>query len=87
MLDQWAYLNGVQIDFSRQGEPTDNTSIKSFNGRHGSAANVGLPGTVALCDDLKRPPKQGTTRRVSWQRYSRPPPGRPRSWRLPLRMA
>lgn len=24
MLDQWAYLNGVEIDFSRPGKPTDN---------------------------------------------------------------
>ena len=33
MLDQWAYLNGVEIDFSRPGKPTDNASIESFNGR------------------------------------------------------
>lgn len=24
MLDQWAYHNGVEIDFSRPGKPTDN---------------------------------------------------------------
>lgn len=33
MLDQWAYLNGVEIDFSRPGKPTDNGHIKAFNGR------------------------------------------------------
>ncbi|GLS46559.1 hypothetical protein GCM10007884_45530 [Methylobacterium brachythecii] len=33
MLDQWAYLNGVEIDFSRPGKPTDNAYIQSFNGR------------------------------------------------------
>ncbi len=33
MLDQWAYLNGVDIDFSRPGKPTDNAYIESFNGR------------------------------------------------------
>jgi putative transposase len=33
MLDQWAYLNGVEIDFSRPGKPTDNAYIESFNGR------------------------------------------------------
>ncbi len=33
MLDQWAYLNGVEIDFSRLGKPTDNAYIESFNGR------------------------------------------------------
>jgi putative transposase len=33
MLDQWAYLNGVAIDFSRPGKPTDNGFIESFNAR------------------------------------------------------
>ena len=32
-LDQWAYLNGVALDFSRPGSPTDNAVIESFNGR------------------------------------------------------
>ena len=32
-LDQWAYLNGVALDFSRLGKPTDNAFIESFNGR------------------------------------------------------
>lgn len=32
-LDRWAYLNGVQLDFSRPGKPTDNGLIESFNGR------------------------------------------------------
>jgi putative transposase len=32
-LDQWAYLNGVELDFSRPGKPTDNALIESFNGR------------------------------------------------------
>ena len=32
-LDQWAYVNGVQLDFSRPGKPTDNAFIESFNGR------------------------------------------------------
>ena len=33
MLDQWAYLNGVEIDFSRPGKPTDNAYIEAFNAR------------------------------------------------------
>ena len=33
ILDQWAYLNGVELDFSRSGKPTDNAFIESFNGR------------------------------------------------------
>ena len=32
-LDQWAYLNGVELDFSRPGKPTDNAIIESFNAR------------------------------------------------------
>ena len=32
-LDQWAYLKGVQLDFSRRGRPTDNGLIEAFNGR------------------------------------------------------
>jgi putative transposase len=33
MLDQWAHLNGVEIDFSRPGRPTDNAHIEAFNSR------------------------------------------------------
>ena len=32
-LDQWAYLNGVELDFIRPGKPTDNAFIEAFNGR------------------------------------------------------
>jgi putative transposase len=32
-LDQWAYLNGVELDFSRPGTPTDNAFIEAFNAR------------------------------------------------------
>jgi putative transposase len=32
-MDLWAYANGVRIDFSRRGKPTDNAFIESFNGR------------------------------------------------------
>ena len=32
-LDLWAYSNGVKLDFSRPGKPTDNAFIESFNGR------------------------------------------------------
>ena len=31
-LDLWAYWNGVTLDFSRPGKPTDNAFIESFNG-------------------------------------------------------
>ena len=33
VLDQWAYANGVKLDFSRLWKPTDNAFIESFNGR------------------------------------------------------
>jgi putative transposase len=33
VLDRWAYLNGVALDFSRPGKPTDNGLIEAFNGR------------------------------------------------------
>ncbi len=33
MMDQWAYSNQVEIDFSRRGKPTDNAIVESFNGR------------------------------------------------------
>ncbi len=32
-LDWWAYFNGVKLDFSRPGKPTDNAFIESFNGK------------------------------------------------------
>jgi len=32
-LDLWAYFNGVKLDFSRPGKPTDDAVIESFNGR------------------------------------------------------
>ena len=31
-LDRWAYENGVTIDYSRPGKPTDNPFVESFNG-------------------------------------------------------
>ncbi len=31
-LDAWAYQNGVQLEFSRPGKPTDNAFVESFNG-------------------------------------------------------
>lgn len=31
-MDLWAYQNGLKIDFSRPGKPTDNAFVESFNG-------------------------------------------------------
>ena len=33
LLDQWAYLNRVELDFSRPGKPSDNAFIEAFNSR------------------------------------------------------
>lgn len=32
-LDAWAYKNGVTLEFSRPGKPTDNAPVESFNAR------------------------------------------------------
>lgn len=32
-MDEWAYRNGVKLEFSRPGKPTDNAFIESFKGR------------------------------------------------------
>lgn len=32
-LDQWAHWNGVKLDFSRPGRPSDNAFCESFNNR------------------------------------------------------
>jgi putative transposase len=40
-LDLWAYMNGVELDFSRPGKPTDNAYIESFNGMHDLNARHG----------------------------------------------
>lgn len=33
VLDQWAYLNGVELGFIRPVKPTDNALIEAFNRR------------------------------------------------------
>jgi putative transposase len=32
-VDRWAYWNGVELDFSRPGKPTDNAMVEAFNSR------------------------------------------------------
>jgi transposase InsO family protein len=31
VVDLWAYANGITLDFSRPGKPTDNAYVESFN--------------------------------------------------------
>ena len=33
LLDEWAYRNGVKLNFIRPGKPVDNAFVESFNGR------------------------------------------------------
>jgi putative transposase len=33
VMDQWAYWNGVTLDFTRPGKPQDNALIEAFNSR------------------------------------------------------
>lgn len=61
LVDLWAYHQGVRIDFSRPGKPTDKAYIETFNGsfvdeclnlrwfasnRRGQAADRGLAARV-----------------------------------------
>ena len=32
-LDEWAYRNGIALDFIRPGKPVENGFIESFNGK------------------------------------------------------
>jgi putative transposase len=36
-MDLWAHTNGVILDFSRRGKPTDNAAVESFNGGSGTS--------------------------------------------------
>jgi putative transposase len=55
-LDRWAYENGVTLDFSRPGKPTDNAFVESFNGRlRDECMNAST--YAGSCRWLKRPPK------------------------------
>ena len=38
VLDQWAYLNGVELDFIRPGKPTDNALLRLSTGVSGKNA-------------------------------------------------
>ena len=37
-LEDWAHRRGVQRDFTRPGQPTENAFIESFSGRQGTSA-------------------------------------------------
>ena len=58
LLDQWAYLNKVELDFSRPGKPSDNASIEAFNSR---LRQEGLNASWFL------PPADARTRINNWR--------------------
>ena len=52
-MDLWAYQNGVKIDFSRPGKPTDNAFVESFNGTfRAECLNAHWFGTLAEAKQL-----------------------------------
>ena len=52
-IDLWAYQNGVKIEFSRPGKPTDNAFVESFNGTfRAECLNVHWFGTLAKAKRL-----------------------------------
>jgi putative transposase len=52
-MDLWAYQNGVKIDFSRPGKPTDNAFVESFNGTfRAECLNAHWFGTLAEAKEL-----------------------------------
>ncbi len=52
-LDKWAYENGIILNFSRPGKPTDNAFIESFNGSfRDECLNVNW--FLSLSDDKKK---------------------------------
>jgi len=53
LLDHWAHLNGVEIDFSRPGTPTDNAFIEAFNARL-RAECLNASGFLSLADARER---------------------------------
>jgi putative transposase len=50
-LDLWAYANGITLNFSRPGKPTDNAYVESFNVRPrcASSASAALESGSGRC--------------------------------------
>lgn len=54
MLDQWAHLSGVEIDFSRPGKRRDNAFCEVFNGRQ-RAECLNASWFLSMADAIDRP--------------------------------
>ena len=78
-MDLWAYQNGMKIDFSRPGKPTDNAFIESFNGTfRAECLNAHWFGTLAEAKHLIE----------AWrQEYNESRPHRSLSDRTPIEFA
>ena len=59
-LDQWAYLNRVELDFSRTGKTTDNAFVEALNGRFRQEC---------LNENWLLPLEDATEKAESWRRH------------------
>lgn len=51
---RWAYENGVELDFSRRGTPTDNAMVKSFNCHCAGMSERALVLVAGRCKEQNR---------------------------------
>lgn len=54
-MDLWAYHQGVILDFSRPGKPTDNAFIEAFNGKFRQEC-LNAHWFLSLADAAEKPP-------------------------------
>ncbi len=72
-LDQWAYLSGVRLDFSRPGKPTDNGLIEVFNGRlRAECLNENWLLVAGRCEGESRSLEIALQYRATTQRLGKP---------------
>ena len=79
VMDRWAYENGVELDFSRRGTPTDNTMLESFNGRLRQEC-LNEHGFLSLAD--------ARSKIKAWRRfYNQERPHSALAWKTPVEFA
>ena len=81
-MDLWAYQNGVKIDFSRPGKPTDNAFVESFNGTFRAECL-----DAHWFSDLKKPRGSSKTGGRNMQEYNESRPHRSLGDRTPSEFA
>ena len=71
-LDLWAYFNGVKLDFSRPGRPTDNAFIESFRIARDSApcpfCTASDRGSITTCTCMCARPTASSCQPVTGRR-------------------